>query len=285
MAMTPKSYGFLLSFLTLSTLAFTGCDQSSSDTGEATTPSPSITEVHKSSSAPQMTVVSAKDLNTVKVKLNSNLKLSGVESSVKSVQATEVPGLYYVQVTGIPAFYTGADGKYVFQGNVARLGENPPVDISATLRNSNVVSVLSGIPLSQSINFKPKGKPKGLLYVFTDVDCGYCRKLHSEIGQLNDLGVEVRYLAWPRSEASVQPMKNVWCSSDPKAAMTQAKLGQPIPKAKACDDPVQQQVDLGHELGVQGTPAIFTVTGEQVGGYVPAKDLAKLAIEAGTSFK
>ena len=67
--------------------------------------------------------------------------------------------------------------------------------------------------------------------------------------------------------------------------MTQAKLGQPIPKAKACDDPVQQQVDLGHELGVQGTPAIFTVTGEQVGGYVPAKDLAKLAIEAGTSFK
>lgn len=273
----------LMPLVLLSSAVMIGCDQEIQSLPKPSTPS--ITEVHsKNAATPQMTMVSARDLNTVKVKLTSNLKLSGIDAAVKSVQSTEVPGLYYAQVEGIPSFYTGANGKYVLQGSVARLGSAQPVDISLDLRRKTIVNELSSIPLNQSVNFKPEGKPKGLLYVFTDVDCGYCRKLHQEISQITSQGVEVRYLAWPRSEASVPAMKRIWCAKDSKAAMTTAKSGGKLTGTTSCGAPVEQQVALGHEFGVSGTPAIYTVKGENIGGYLPANQLVSQAIEAGSAF-
>jgi thiol:disulfide interchange protein DsbC len=115
--------------------------------------------------------------------------------------------------------------------------------------------------------------------VFTDVECGYCRKLHSEIAQLNDRGVQVRYLAYPRAGPGTDDwakMEAVWCSTDRKKAITDAKAGKAI-KAAQCSTPIAKQYKLGEQLGVRGTPAIFTDSGEYIGGYLaPDQMVSKL---------
>ena len=115
------------------------------------------------------------------------------------------------------------------------------------------------------IIYPAKGETKAVVYAFTDADCGYCRKLHSEMDDINARGIEVRYLAWPRSQESVPKMEAIWCSQDRNAAMDQAKMGANV----------QAHMALGSRLGVRGTPAIFTEAGEQVGGYLPAAQLAQ----------
>jgi len=112
--------------------------------------------------------------------------------------------------------------------------------------------------------------------VFTDIDCGYCRKLHGEIDQFNAKGITVRYLAFPRSgigAPSYNKAVSVWCDKDPQAAMTRAKNGETLPKAD-CDNPVKEQYELGQLIGVQGTPAIIMEDGALLPGYVPAAKLA-----------
>ena len=124
------------------------------------------------------------------------------------------------------------------------------------------------------IVFSPDA-PKHTITVFTDVECGYCRKLHSEIEQINKLGVRVRYMAYPRSGPGTPDwvkMESVWCSTDRKAAITQAKQDKEV-KAATCATPVAKQYALGEQFGVRGTPAIFTNAGDYIGGYLPPQQL------------
>jgi thiol:disulfide interchange protein DsbC len=109
------------------------------------------------------------------------------------------------------------------------------------------------------------------------MDCGYCRQLHSEIAQYNKLGIRVRYAAFPRTgpgSPSWKKAEAVWCSKDRKDALTRAKLGQNVSAAQ-CATPVAAEYELGNQIGVNGTPSIFTEKGEMVGGYVPAAQLAQ----------
>jgi len=114
--------------------------------------------------------------------------------------------------------------------------------------------------------------------VFTDVDCGYCRKLHSQIAEFNRAGVKVRYMMYPRTGPGTESWKKaemVWCAADRKEALTRAKKGEPL-KGRACGDAViKQQYEMGEDLGVEGTPAIFTQNGDYVGGYLAPADLVQ----------
>jgi thiol:disulfide interchange protein DsbC len=132
------------------------------------------------------------------------------------------------------------------------------------------------------IIFPAVGKPKRTLYVFTDVDCGYCRKLHQEVPALNKAGVEIRYLAFPRSgpdtPASAK-MDAVWCAKDRLDMLTQAKRGVPVPilaTASNCKAVVDDEYQMGIDLGVDGTPTVLTPDGKQIGGYVPAVKILKI---------
>src|SRR5690606_13363610 len=126
--------------------------------------------------------------------------------------------------------------------------------------------------------FKPKGKPKAVVSVFTDVDCGYCRKLHKEVPQLNAMGIEVRYLAYPRAgigSESYQKLVTIWCAKDRQTAMTRFKNGEHVATSTCKDNPISDQYTLGDKMGVNGTPALVKVDGELIPGYMPADDLAK----------
>lgn len=211
---------------------------------------------------------------TVVKALQANLKSSGIEETIVSAVPTDMDDIYWVTAEGLPSFFTDKAGKHIIQGQIIAVGDAAPVDISAALVATTAQEALKAVDKKDMVIYPAKGETKAVIYAFTDADCGYCRKLHSEMDDINARGIEVRYLAWPRSQESVPKMEAIWCSQDRKAAMDQAKIGANV-QGPSCANPVQEHMALGSRLGVRGTPAVFTETGQQVGGYLPAAELAQ----------
>lgn len=192
--------------------------------------------------------------------------------AVDSVNPAPLPGFSEVVMDG-EVLYVSNDGHYLMQGNLIDLEARR--NITEERRGSMRVAAINAVPESSMIVF-PAAKPKHTVTVFTDVDCGYCRKLHSEIKQYNDLGISVRYLAFPRAgipSPNYDKTVSVWCAADRNAALTAAKAGGEVEK-KTCENPVEQEYKLGVQLGVRGTPTIFMSDGRMVPGYVPPARLA-----------
>lgn len=206
--------------------------------------------------------------------LQSNLKQSGIDANIISAQPTSMPDIYWVTAEDMPPFFADKAGKHIIQGQIVQVGDSQPVDISAQLVAQAAQSKLQAIDSKDSIIYPAKGETKGVIYVFTDPTCPYCQKLHDEMAAINAKGIEVHYLAWPRHEQAFPIMEAIWCSSDRNAAMDKAKAGQNV-DAPRCDNPIQAQMSLGFSLGVRGTPAIFTQDGRQIGGYLPAAQIAQ----------
>ena len=198
---------------------------------------------------------------------------------ISSVSESPVDGLYQVQFENGRVLYGTADGQYLIEGVMLKIGDGGMRNLTAEATAKAVSGVINGLPADELVVFAPD-QPKTHITVFTDVDCGYCRKLHEEVGQLNDLGIEVRYAAFPRGgmqSPTAATMRSIWCAEDQQTAMTRAKQGKSVKSAR-CDDPVAEQYQLGAQVGVQGTPAIFLANGTLVPGYKPAADLAAEAI-------
>ena len=211
--------------------------------------------------------------------LQANLKKSGIEEEIISAVPTDMDDIYWVTASGLPSFFTDKSGKHIIQGQIIAVGQEAPVDISAALVAKAAQDALKTVDKKDMVIYPAKGATKSVVYAFTDADCPYCTKLHEEMSDINARGIEVRYLAWPRSEGSIPKMEAIWCSEDRNAAMDQAKMGANV-QAPSCNNPVKEQIELGMSLGVRGTPAIFTESGQQIGGYLPAAQLAQTAIDA-----
>ena len=211
--------------------------------------------------------------------LQANLKASGIEEEIISAVPTDMDDIYWVTASGLPSFFTDKSGKHIIQGQIIAVGQEAPVDISGALVAKAAQDALKTVDKKDMVIYPAKGATKSVVYAFTDADCPYCTKLHEEMSDINARGIEVRYLAWPRSEGSIPKMEAIWCSEDRNAAMDQAKMGANV-QAPSCNNPVKEQIELGMSLGVRGTPAIFTESGQQIGGYLPAAQLAQTAIDA-----
>jgi len=257
---------FMMSALLVGIAA--GCSNNAAD---ATSNTSVVNAAQTKSTA---TKPSAGNDTTVVKALQTNLKSSGIEETIVSAVPTDMDGIYWVTAEGLPSFFTDKAGKHIIQGQIIAVGDAAPVDISAALVATTAQEALKAVDKKDMVIYPAKGKTKAVIYAFTDADCGYCRKLHSEMDDINARGIEVRYLAWPRSQESVPKMEAIWCSQDRKAAMDQAKIGANV-QAPSCATPVQEHMALGSRLGVRGTPAVFTETGQQVGGYLPAAELAQ----------
>jgi thiol:disulfide interchange protein DsbC len=171
-------------------------------------------------------------------------------------------------------FYISNDGKYLLQGSLIDIATR--TDIGEERRNGIRRDAVNDLGEENMIVFPAKDS-RHTITVFTDIDCGYCRKLHDEIDQYNARGITVRYLAFPRSgvgSASYNKAVSVWCEKDRQTAMTRSKAGETLPKAD-CDNPVKDEYELGQMLGVNGTPAIILEDGSLLPGYIPPAKLAK----------
>lgn len=198
-------------------------------------------------------------------------------NSPDMITPSAIDGLYEV-VYGAQVLYISKTGRYVIQGDVIDLANRS--NLTEATRSVQRGKLVKGIDESSTIIFEPE-KTKHTVSVFTDIDCGYCRKLHREMKDYTDLGIRVRYLAFPRSgvdTASYDKIVTVWCSKDKLQAMTDAKAGIKQ-ETKTCVNPVQEHMKLAEQFAVSGTPTIVFDNGEVVPGYVPAARLLKMLDE------
>ena len=199
---------------------------------------------------------------------------------VETARPSEVPGLAEV-VTNQGLFYTSFDGKYLIQGKVYGLGKN--------VRNITEES-LAKVRVEGINNFKddmivfPAKDEKHVVTVFTDITCGYCRKLHEQMDDYNDKGITVRYLAYPRAGVKdrmgnftqgYKDLLSIWCNEDPNTAMTKAKAGSNVAQ-RICDKPIEEEFNFGRQVGVSGTPAIITDSGFMMPGYRKPDELLQI---------
>jgi len=194
-----------------------------------------------------------------------------------SIEPSPVEGVYQVAY-GAQILYISEDGRYLLRGSLVDLDKREDLTEAASARVR--LRMLDAVDEDQMIVFSP-ARPRHTISVFTDIDCGYCRKLHAEIDQYLAHGIRVRYLAFPRAgvnSASYDKAVDVWCAQDKKAALTSAKRDEPV-SDMSCDNPVKAQYELGQAMGVSGTPAIILDNGEMIPGYQAAKPLAAMLDE------
>jgi thiol:disulfide interchange protein DsbC len=206
-------------------------------------------------------------------------KLNGIEAN--DISDSPVQGLYQVAV-GANVAYVTKDGKYIFRGDIydAESSANITEDTRARAR----VSMLHSVDPKSTIVFSPKdGKVKHTVTIFTDIDCGYCRQFHREIDKVTAMGIEVHYLFFPRTGPDTESWTkadHVWCAADHNSALTKAKLGGEVPDSTCGNTPVESHYSLGKRIGVRGTPAVFSESGELLGGYLPPAQLAQALDES-----
>jgi len=190
------------------------------------------------------------------------------------LRPSPIPGVYEL-TRGMDIAYVTADGKFALTGDLYDIAKDE--NLTDHRRRELRAKAIAAVPESEMVVFGPSD-PKYTITVFTDVDCPFCRKLHSQIADYNRLGMRVRYLFYPRSgpnTPSWTKAEQVWCSTDRKEALTRAKLGQEL-KTKPCtNNPVARTYALGKDFAIEGTPAIVTGDGELLDGYIPPDVLLK----------
>ena len=191
----------------------------------------------------------------------------------ENIRTSPIPGLYEITL-GSSIAYVSADGRYLINGDLFEVQSR--TNLTEARRTDSRLKALASVSEDDMNVFTPTVPVKHTITVFTDVDCGYCRKLHSEIAQFNKLGIRVRYVAFPRSGPGTESWTKaeaVWCAKDRKDAITRAKQGVDIKSANCGTTPVAREYAMGEDLGVNGTPAIITDKGEYIGGYLPPQKM------------
>lgn len=210
------------------------------------------------------------DENTIKASIAKSMPTMKVDA----IKPSEVKGLYEISV-GSNVFYVSDDGKYLIEGHLIDIAAKK--DLTEGKLSESHVKAIKNLGVDKMIVFKAKDS-KYTVTIFTDIDCGYCRKLHSEIDSYLAEGITVQYIFFPRSGKDTESYKkaiSVWCADDRKAALTAAKKDETI-KEKTCSNPVDEHMKLAAEFEVNGTPTIVSEKGVVYPGYLPAKQLAEM---------
>lgn len=197
------------------------------------------------------------------------------------VRKSSLEGYFEVEVqdrSGPVVVYMDAQANYFFAGDLIFIRPSGLVNATELERNDKRKKLLDTLNEEEMVVFAPdESEIKTTITVFTDIDCGYCRKLHDEVPELNRLGIAVRYMAYPRAgvgSASYDKIVSAWCAENPQVSLTLAKAGQEI-KSRTCDNPVADHLALVGEFGLTGTPAIIYEDGTLQPGYLPAAALAQ----------
>jgi thiol:disulfide interchange protein DsbC len=188
-----------------------------------------------------------------------------------AISETPIEGVLQVQINS-EIVYVTQDGQYLLQGQIMDIDTR--TNLTDQAKSGIRIGQLEGLKKEEQISFSP-AEPKYELLVFTDIDCGYCRKLHDQIAEYNEEGIAINYMAFPRAgldSDSYHKFVSVWCADDQQSALTLAKGGGD-PAPLECPNPIAEQYELGREIGVTGTPALVTADGTLIPGYMPPAQL------------
>lgn len=204
-----------------------------------------------------------------------------ISAEPDSIKASQMPGMYEV-LYGLDVIYVSENGRYLINGSMIDLDSGK--NLTEDKRSEGRKDLIGSIDESKMIIFSPE-KVKHSVTVFTDIDCMYCRRMHTEIEELNKRGIEVRYLFFPRAGLNSKSYKkavSVWCSKNQQDALTQAKLGKPVDE-KVCDNPIDEHMALVKKLGLTGTPASVLGNGQILPGYLPVERYEQVLRDAAGS--
>ena len=196
--------------------------------------------------------------------------------SVQSVKKSQLENIYIVDIGDLQPIYASKNGEFFFYGELYAIDQNRLKNTTKDEINLKRKSILDlALTNSDFISFKSNNE-KHKVTIFTDVDCGYCRKFHNEINDFNNLGITINYVAFPRSglaSDSYNKVVTAWCSADPKDTLTKMKQGEDLQISLCQDHPVEKHFLLGQKIGITGTPAIIKSNGELLPGYLPPEEL------------
>jgi thiol:disulfide interchange protein DsbC len=219
-----------------------------------------------------------------KAKVIEKLKQARPELNYTDIKKSPISGLYKIKINGQVAFVS-TDGSYLIAGDMFAVEVGNLINLQDQDRREAEVAfepqrakMINAVSKSDMIIYTPKGEVKGYVNVFTDIDCGFCRKLHGQMDDFHELGIEVRYLAFPRAGVNskgAQKLATAWCAKDRQLSMTRFKEGKNMPIEVCANNPVADQYMLGQEVGVTGTPAIVLASGKLIPGAVSPEYLAQ----------
>ncbi|MGQ0800110.1 MAG: DsbC family protein [Pseudomarimonas sp.] len=192
-------------------------------------------------------------------------------ATIESIAEAKLPGFYEVVLPG-QILYVTTDGKFLLHGNLYDVVAN--TNLTEGSRSEIRRAVLKAVDPEQKISFSSP-EAKYVVTVFTDIDCGYCKKMHSEMAIYNSLGIGIEYMFFPRAGAGSESWEkavSVWCSDDRRQAMTDAKADKPLDR-KECVNPIEDDYAVGNRIGVSGTPMVIAADGTQLGGYLPPEQM------------
>ncbi|WP_018277657.1 DsbC family protein [Teredinibacter turnerae] len=264
--LTPYFSRTLVALLGLSLAGLISCKS------EAESSQASAKDAAPAASAAQVSAAQAEE------NIRKSLMTANENLRIRKIQPSVIPGMYEVQIMGKGIIYMEENGEYFIDGQMLHLDGKKIVNVTDESMTGLRKDLLATVSKDDAIVFSPKGEVKASIAVFTDVDCGYCQKLHREVPALNDMGIEVRYLAYPRAginSMSYQKIASAWCADDPRKALTALKNREDIAMNVCEGNPVASEYELGQQMGVTGTPAIVLDSGVLIPGYMPAKNLAE----------
>ncbi len=153
--------------------------------------------------------------------------------------------------------------------------------------NSDIARILNDDVKSQSIKDAVNAISKTIdfvsptehtvRYVFTDPLCGYCRKLHTQIADLNERGITIRYIPINNfGDRSLEPVLKLLAVEPEKQPKAVSYMKEQLSSRKSVDykvigspivtpqtrDQLRLNKTIGDILGVKGTPAIFDTSGK-----------------------
>lgn len=204
---------------------------------------------------------------------NLETKLPGIP--ISSIAETPVDGLYELVADG-QLYYVDESGEYLIDGNLIQLSNRR--DLTEARLGALHFTMFDDLGEDSMLIYEPESESNRSLTVFTDISCGYCRRLHAELDTLMEEGVRLRYLLFPRAGLGSQghkDLESVWCSDNPQEAMTIAKSGGQIPPM-TCDNPIEVHVALAERMGLRGTPLMYLDSGERIPGYREAAIIANM---------
>lgn len=252
--------------LLLSSLALVGCNKAQE---------PEKANLTASAPAGEASTLTEKNaLSRLQTTLEQHFKTANLSVKILDIRPIPNSPFYWVNLDNHMPVYATADGQFIIQGDLLRLGDKKIENISDNFRAEINRKALAALNEKDLIIYPATTKKQHTIYVFSDVSCSYCQRLHRHMDEMNAKGIEVRYIAWPRGEQLFPAMERIWCSPDRRKAFDDTMAGHEV-TAATCANPVRAQFELGQQLGVSGTPAIFTEDGRQIGGYLDVADLLK----------
>ena len=209
--------------------------------------------------------------------VNEHLLARGIDLTAEAVRPVDIPGMYEVAIRDDQYLYVTEDLRFMIAGDLYELLDDSVVAVTEGQRRTKRLALMTDEAAADALAFAPDAETKASVLVFTDTDCGFCRRLHDGMAEYNALGIEVRYLAYPRAgvgSPTYEKMVSAWCADDPQGALTALKRGDEIPP-KSCINPVAEHYELGRQVGISGTPSILLPDGNLLPGLVGADQLAE----------